>query len=321
MKESRQNLYSWAILLGLVIVWGSSFILIKRSLLYFEAAEVGILRVVITFLAVMPFAFNMLRKISQRMMWYLIISGSVGSLIPAILFAIAQTKIDSALAGTLNALTPLFTLLLGISFFGIRTRWYNVVGVLIGLAGAVGLIYANSQVQLSFDVKYALLVVLATICYAFNVNWIKIYLKELNALTITVLTFFYIGIPLLVYVLFFSDIPHKLVDDPDNLTGLGYLVILSVIGTGLALVAFNKLIKVSSPVFAASVTYMIPIVAILWGIIDGEVFKLSYALWFGVILVGVLLVNTSPRRKFALGTRLLLRKRMRDKRCMVNDEG
>ncbi len=309
MKESRQTLYSWLILLSLVLVWGSSFILIKKSLLYFEATEVGILRVVITFLAVMPFAFNMLRKISQRMMWYLIISGTVGSLVPAILFAIAQTRIDSALAGTLNALTPLFTLLLGISFFGIRTRWYNVVGVLIGLAGAVGLIYANSRVQLSFDVTYALLVVGATICYAFNVNWIKVYLKELNALTITVLTFFYIGIPLLIYVLFFSDIPRKLVSDPDNLTGLGYLAILSVIGTGLALVAFNKLIKVSSPIFAASVTYMIPVVAILWGIIDGEVFKLSYALWFGLILAGVLLVNTSPRRKFAIGTSLFLRRR------------
>ena len=271
--------------------------------------EVGILRVVITFLVISPFAIGMLRRISRRLMTYLIISGTIGSAIPAILFAVAQTRIDSGLAGTLNALTPLFTLLLGITFFGLKTRWYNVVGVVIGLAGAVGLIYANSRGQLVFDVTYALLVVMATVCYAFNVNWIKVYLKELSALTITVLTFFYIGIPLFIYVLFFSDIPNKLYTSSENLKGLGYLAILSVVGTGLALVAFNKLIKVSSPIFAASVTYMIPVVAILWGIIDGEIFRLSYALWFMLILAGILLVNTSPRKMLNFGSKWLLRKR------------
>lgn len=309
MKDRNQTLYSWTILLSLVLVWGSSFILIKKSLLYFEAVEVGILRVVITFIAVSPFAFRMLRKISRKMMWYLIISGFVGSVIPAILFAVAQTQIDSALAGTLNALTPLFTLLLGVGFFSLKTRWYNIIGVFVGLVGAIGLIYVSSDGQFVFNMKYAFLIIIATICYAFNVNWIKVYLKELNALTITVLTFFYIGIPLFIYIVFFSDVPNKLISDPENLVGLGYLLILSVIGTGLALVAFNKLIKVSSPIFAASVTYMIPIVAIIWGIIDGEVFRAGYILWFLMIIIGLLLVNTSPQRSLNFASRIFMRKK------------
>ena len=284
MKSGKQTLYSWAILAGLVLVWGSSFILIKKSLLYFAPVEVGILRVTITFLSLFPFAFRMLPKISRRMMIYLIISGIVGSLIPAMMFALAQSEIDSSLAGTLNSLTPLFTLILGVAFFGFKTRWYNVTGVLIGLTGAIGLIYASSNGEFAFNLKYSSMVIVATICYAFSVNWIKVFLKELDSFTITVLTFFYIGIPLFIYVLFFSGIPQKIYGEPEAIKGLGYLSVLSVVGTGIALIAFNKLIKLSTPLFASSVTYMIPVIAIAWGIIDVEVFRPGYLVWFFLII-------------------------------------
>jgi len=290
-------------------VWGSSFILIKKSLLYVSGTEVGILRVTLTFLFLSPIAIKKSFQVSRKMAIYLIISGLVGSLIPALMFAIAQTEIDSGLAGTLNALTPLSTLILGILFFKIVTRWYNIFGVLIGLAGAIGLIYASSDQAFIFNLKYASLIVIATICYAFNVNFIKYYLKELDSLTITVLTFFYIGIPLFIYVLFFSEIPTKLIYSSETIVGLGYLSILAIAGTGIALIAFNKLIKISSPIFAASVTYMIPIVAVIWGIIDGEVFKFSYLIWFFLILAGVLLVNASPHRMMNIGSQILFRKR------------
>jgi drug/metabolite transporter (DMT)-like permease len=134
-------------------------------------------------------------------------------------------------------------------------------------------------------------------------------LKTLDALTITVLTFYYIGIPSFAYVLFFSDIPSKLFTSSESLIGMGYLSILSIAGTGLALIAFNKLIKISSPIFASSVTYMIPVVALSWGIIDGEVFKAGYLIWFSLIITGVLLVNASPQRRLNIGTMLLFRKR------------
>jgi len=309
VQKNNQHFVSWLILISLVIVWGSSFILIKKSLLYFSGTEVGILRVTLTFLFLLPIAIKKSFQVSRKMAIYLIISGLVGSLIPALMFAIAQTEIDSGLAGTLNALTPLSTLILGILFFKIVTRWYNIFGVLIGLAGAIGLIYASSDQAFIFNLKYASLIVIATICYAFNVNFIKYYLKELDSLTITVLTFFYIGIPLFIYVLFFSEIPTKLIYSSETIVGLGYLSILAIAGTGIALIAFNKLIKISSPIFAASVTYMIPIVAVIWGIIDGEVFKFSYLIWFFLILAGVLLVNASPHRMMNIGSQILFRKR------------
>lgn len=305
MNSQKQGISSWIILISLVLVWGSSFILIKKSLIYFSASEVGIMRIVITFLFLLPVGIKKALQIDWGMAFKLAISGLVGSLFPALLFAKAQTGIDSNLAGTLNALTPLFTLLMGISFFKLKTRWYNIIGVLIGLVGAIGLIYVNGAHGFAFNLSYAFLVVLATICYAFNVNFIKTKMQSINSITITVLTFFYIGIPSTIYVLFFSEIPHKLVSNSENLIGLGYLSILSIVGTGLALIAFNKLIKVSSPIFASSVTYLIPIVAIIWGIIDGEAFKFSYILWFLLIIFGILLVNASPSRGWNIGSRLL----------------
>lgn len=311
MEKQHQNIYSWVILLSLVLVWGSSFILIKKALIYFSPVEVGILRVTISFIALFPFAVKLLKTINKKMMGYLILSGFIGSFIPALAFALAQTKIDSAVAGTLNALTPLFTLILGVSFFRFKTRWYNVLGVIIGLGGALGLIYASSNGSFELNFSYSSFIILATICYAFNVNFIKVYLKELNSFTITIFTFFYIGIPSFLWVIFFSEIPNKLYSQPETLIGLGYLSILAIVGTAIALIAFNRLIKVSSPIFASSVTYMIPIVAIIWGVIDGEVFKTSYILWFSLIIGGVLLVNTSPGRLYNIGTRILIKRKAR----------
>ncbi len=290
-------LISWTILLPLVLVWGSSFILIKKSLLYFSATEVGILRITITFLFLLPWAIRSLRKIDKKHRNYLIISGVIGSFIPSFMFAIAQTGINSSLAGILNSLTPLFTLILGLSFFRIKASWINTLGVIIGLVGAMGLIYVSGGDNgFVFNIKYASLIIIATVCYAFNVNFIKVYLKDIDALTITVLTFFYIGIPSLIYVLLFSDIPNKIANENNSLLGIGYVSILAIAGTGIALIAFNRLIKISSPVFASSVTYMIPIVAIIWGIIDGEIFKPIYVLWFFLILIGVLMVNTKSSK-------------------------
>ncbi|MFK5857231.1 MAG: EamA family transporter [Bacteroidota bacterium] len=297
--NNNKNFISWSILLSLMLVWGSSFILIKKSLDFFSATEVGILRVTVTFIFLLPVALIKIRKIDKKHRNYLIISGLIGSLIPSFLFAIAQTQINSFLAGTLNSLTPLFTLFIGLAFFKFKTGWYNVLGVFIGLFGAIGLIYASSgDLGFADNIKYASLIIIAAICYAFNVNFIKLYLKQIDSLAITALTFFYIGIPSLIYVLFLTDIPNKLLNEENSLIGLGYISILSVFGTAIALIAFNKLIKMSSPIFASSVTYIIPIVAIAWGIIDGEIFELIYLAWFALILVGVLLVNTSNKNNF-----------------------
>ena len=309
IEKSKQGLHSWLILFTLVLVWGSSFILIKKSLLYFSALEVGLLRIVIAFLFLLPLALKKIALVNRRQKYYLVISGVVGSLIPSCLFAFAQSGIDSALAGSLNSLTPLFTLLLGLLFFGLQTRWYNITGVFIGLVGALGLIYVSGNNGFVFNFKYAFLVIVATVCYAFNVNFIKSFLKNLDSITITALTFYFIGFPALLFLLFFSDVANKLIHQKEVWTGLGYLSILSIVGTGLALIIFNKLIKITSPVFASSVTYLIPVVAIIWGIVDGEVFKPGYILWFLLILFGVFLVNAKPHHRMNLSSLVLFWKK------------
>jgi drug/metabolite transporter (DMT)-like permease len=309
MKQNTGQWISWLTLAVLAVIWGSSFILIKKSLMYFTAVEVGLLRVGITFLFLLPIAIKKFSRISKRDGLLLFIAGLIGSFIPAFMFAIAQTGINSSLAGTLNSLTPLFTLLLGLLFFKQKSRWFNVMGVIIGLIGALGLINQNGGHDFSFNFNYAALIIIATICYAFNVNFIKVYLKDLDSMTITAFTFFFIGIPTFLYILFFSGIPDKLITHTENLKGLIYVGILSVVGTGLAMIAFNNLIKVNSPLFASSVTYMIPVVAVIWGIIDGEVFALLDIVWFLMILFGVFLVNAHPGRPGNISSFILFRRK------------
>jgi drug/metabolite transporter (DMT)-like permease len=238
-----------------------------------------------------PFAIKRIRGINRREWKYLTLVGLIGSFFPAFLFAKAQTGIDSSLAGILNSLTPLFTMIIGLSFFSLKTRWFNIAGVMIGLAGAVGLISISGGRSFEFNFQYAIYIIIATICYATNVNVVKYKLRDLDALTITVFSFFTIGFPVLFYLLVFTDFSRQVSTEPAALKALGYISILAIFGTGLALVAFNKLVKVTTPVFASSVTYLIPVVAVSWGALDGEELSPLSFVWMAVILLGVFLVN------------------------------
>jgi len=290
-QHSQNLILAWVILAGLAIIWGTSFILIKRGLEVFSSAEVGALRISITFLVLSPFAIQRIRKINRREWKHLTLVGLIGSFFPAFLFAKAQTGIDSSLAGILNSLTPLFTMVIGLSFFSLKTRWFNIAGVMIGLAGAVGLISISGGRSFEFNFQYAIYIIIATVCYATNVNVVKYKLRELDALTITVFSFFTIGLPTLLYLLIFTDFSRQVSTEPAALKALGYISILAVFGTGLALVAFNKLVKLTTPVFASSVTYLIPVVAVSWGALDGEEMSPLSFVWMAVILLGIFLVN------------------------------
>jgi len=191
----------------------------------------------------------------------------------------------------LNSLTPLFTLLVGIAFFGRKTRWINVTGVIIGLVGAVGLLSAASDPAISKSIAYGLFAVGGAVCYAFNMNIIKTYLSEFDALTITSVAFLFIGIPSLVYLMGWSDFMATMANHPESWKSLGYIAILAIVGTSLAMIIHNWLIKRTSPLFTATVTYMMPIVSIFWGVADGERFVLFFLLWIALILVGVYLAN------------------------------
>jgi drug/metabolite transporter (DMT)-like permease len=290
-QTSRNLLLAWGILVGLALIWGSSFILIKRGLDFYSSSEVGALRISIAFLVLSPFAISRIRKLKKQEWKYLILVGLIGSGFPAFLFAKAQTGIDSSLAGILNSLTPLFTMVIGMGFFSMRIKWFNFAGVMIGLAGAIGLISISGGRGFEFNFQYAIYIIIATICYATNVNLVKYKLPNVDALTITAFSFFVIGLPVLLYLLIFTEFIQQISADPAALKGLGYICILAVVGTALALIAFNRLVKISSPVFASSVTYLIPVVAVTWGAIDGEKMVPLSFLWMGVILLGIFLVN------------------------------
>jgi drug/metabolite transporter (DMT)-like permease len=294
MIKPKQSYFPWLILLGLVLTWGSSFILIKQGLECFsyDSKVVGSLRIVITFLVLLPFALMKIRKIRRREWKVLIIVGIISNGAPAYLFAYAQTGIDSSMAGILNSLTPLFTLIIGFAFFHLKAKWFNIIGIIAGLAGAVGLIHYSGDGGFILNFNYAAFILVATICYATSVNIIKTHLADLDAVSITAYSFFIIGFPVSFYLIFFTDFLHYMSAGVDAWEGLGYISILAILGTAIALIFFNQLIKMTNALFAASVTYLIPIIAIGWGILDGEQLEWNYLIWIFLILGGVYLVNT-----------------------------
>jgi drug/metabolite transporter (DMT)-like permease len=291
MPENKPWL-PWLILAVLAITWGSSFILIKRGLEIFTAGEVGALRVVITWLFLLPFALKRIKILNRKLIGLFVFVGIVGSLAPAFLFAAAQKGIDSSLAGILNSLTPLFTLLVGVLFFKSKPKWFNIAGVIIGLAGAMGLVSVSGTGNFTVNIGFAVLIIIAALLYAINVNTVKGFLQGIDPITITAMSFFMIGPLGAIYLIGFSPFVSTINNNSHALAGIGYLAILAVVGTGLALMLFNHLIQLTSAIFASSVTYFIPVVAVLWGIADGEKFNAGFFIWILLVIGGVLLVNT-----------------------------
>jgi drug/metabolite transporter (DMT)-like permease len=284
----------WIYLITLSIIWGSSFILIKKSLLGLTAYQLGALRTILTGTILLTVGFKMLKTITKDKWKWLLLSGLLGSFIPSFFFAIAETEIDSAVASILNSLVPLNTILLGFAVFKIASTKRQVLGVIIGFIGTAILILKGSELNPNQNYLYAGFVIASTVMYATNVNIIKRYLQDVKPLGIAAGNYVFIVIPALI-VLFFSDFfTSETFSKPELPEALLYVTILSVFGTAIAKVVFNKLVQISTPVFASSVTYVMPIIALVWGVIDGESFSFIQGLAALLILVGVYL---SHRRK------------------------
>ncbi len=292
-KSAATSLLDWGILFLLVLTWGSSFILMKRGLEHFSAIQLAMLRLSFAGIFLLPFALRSLKKVNWKKLWYIALAGIIGNALPSFLFAKAQTGIDSSLAGILNSLTPLFTLIIGLLFFNYKARWINILGIFIGLVGTIGLMNISGNKSLDFNFSYGIYVIVATLLYAINLNIIKYFLDDTDSVTITAFAFLIIGIPAAAILFLFTDFVGVIATQPDAITGIGYIAILGVVGSGLAVILYNRLIKTSGVLFAASITYMMPVVAILWGIADGEIFEPVYIFWISLILLGVFLVNRS----------------------------
>jgi len=293
MKEFK----NWFFLVILACIWGSSFILIKRGLYtpegneLFTSTQVGAMRIVIAAIFMLPFSLKSLKILATKKIGLFLAVGLFGNALPAFLFAFAQTKISSALAGMLNALVPLFSLIIAFFIFKVQVRYWQVIGLIIGLFAAVGLVYFSGDViGSSSDNWYALLVVAATLCYAISLNIIKQYLQEESAVNITGLALLLVS-PIGIYLLLTTGFYENLTETNGAVYGLGAVSLLAIVGTALALIIFNKLVQQTSAIFASSVTYLIPLVAILWGVADGEQLEILQVVCAVIMLGGIFLIN------------------------------
>ena len=287
---------NWLILIVLALIWGSSFILMKRGLDVYSSDEVAALRLFIAFLFLSPLIFRHVKKPLLTHWKSFLGMGLFGNFIPAFLFTKAETGISSSLAGILNSLTPLFTLLLGVLIFKTKTKFLQVIGLMLGFVGAVGLMTVGKDVDINSNLLYGSYIMLATISYGLSVNIIKAHLGEVNSITATVWSMMFIGPLAGIYVFGFTDFTTRLATSPIAMESLGYISILGIFGTALSVIIFNVLIRNTNALFASSVTYLIPIVAIGWGVIDGDSILPFHFFWIGLILFGVYMVNKKRGR-------------------------
>jgi drug/metabolite transporter (DMT)-like permease len=307
MKNNIQETYSskWqaGFMLGfLSVIWGSSFILIKKGLLAFTPLQVGSLRIVIAGLVFLPYLLMTLKKIPLHKLKYILVFALLEVGLPPYLYSIAQTVVDSSTAGILNSLVPLFTLLTGILFFNTVFNLSRFTGVLIGLVGAVLLMFTRASLgggggfELDFSNVYGLLIVLATVMYGFGGNIYKNHFQDLPSVCIASVSFVSMSIPAGIY-LFTTDVFSKNYSDPHTLKSFLGIAALSIIGSALAIYLFGKVIQKSDALFASFVTYFIPFVALLWGYLDGEPFNIMQPLCLLFILSGIFLANKPASRK------------------------
>lgn len=289
----------WISLLLLSFIWGSSFILIKKGLLGLTPLQLGSFRIVISALIIFIIGFRTLRGLNKIQWKWLALSGFLGSFFPSFLFAYAETQVDSAIASILNSLVPLNTVVLGYILFKIKSNGFQVSGVIIGFIGAVLLILEGAELNPNQNYSYSGLIILATLMYAANVNIIKRHLNEVRPLAIAMANFVAIFIPAFLVLIFSGGFKPETISTPSFLPAIGCVFLLSLFGTALAKILFNNLIQISTPVFASSVTYLMPFVALLWGFLDAEFFNFTQGIAVLIILSGIYLANKKINKKTA----------------------
>lgn len=293
--NTRSSALPFIILGVLSVIWGSSFILMKRGLLVFSSTDVAALRVVISGTVLLPFAIRAWSSLDKRLLRYLVLCGALGNGIPAVLFTTAQRHLNSSTTALLNSLTPLFTLLIGVFAFNLVVRRAQVIGVCLGFLGAVALVLAaRNEVSAGESSWYALLPVIATICYGLNGNILSRYLKGVPPMTVNSVAIVSVSLFFLPYLFwsgFFTQTLSAAQAQPNFTLAFASIIALSVLGTALSNALFTHLIQISSPVFSSSVTYLIPIVAMIWGVMDGEHLTALHGIGISIILLGIYLVN------------------------------
>lgn len=274
----------------LSVIWGSSFIMMKEGLVNLNAFQVASLRIIFSGIVLLPSAIRHFKNIPKKQLGTIFMSGVLGSLLPAYLFCVAEMGIDGALAGTLNSLTPIFVIITGALFFSSKTSANKVMGILTAFTGSILLLISKGHMQESQNLLYVSYVVLATIFYGFNVNMVYKYLKDIGSLQIAAVALSLNAIPALI-VLYFTGYFSLPLTDSGVLYSTGHAALLGIMGTAVASIIFYKLVKSAGAVFASMVTYGIPIIANIWGIIYGEEVGWKQFACLALILLGVYIAN------------------------------
>ena len=280
----------WIYLILLSFIWGSSFLFIKKALVGFSPIQLGSLRIIFAALFLFLFGFKSLQSLSIKDWKWIAIAGFLSSFFPPLFFAMAQTQIDSGITSIINSIAPLGTTLVGIWLFKLTITKRQILGVIVGLLGTILLIVVSMEFSPEQNYAYAIFIILSALGYAFNINIIKKHLSHLTPLAVATASFGVVIIPALGMAIF-AGVFSLNVQEIEVQKAFGYVFVLAFLGTAIANIMFNKLIQISSPVFAASVTYTIPLVAIFLAILDGEKISVFQIIGGLIIVFGVWLVN------------------------------
>ena len=286
----------WVLLVLLSVIWGSSFILIKKSLEHFNPYEVGALRVLIAGIILLPLAILNIRKFPKKNLKWLILAALTGNFIPMFLFPIAETEVSSSIAGIINSMMPIFVIIVGALLWKFQTTKRQVIGVIISFTGACILAFSGGEGG-EFKLIPILLLLLATLFYAISTTTVKSKLSDVPAKILSAFVFSFVLILPSLIALVFAGFFNNFEVNSGFWEGLGFVSLLSIFGTGLAMMLNYKLLSVSTPLFASTVTLLMPVVAIIWGLLDGE--KLTLMQGFGgvIILAGLIFLRQMPAAK------------------------
>ncbi|MET3536981.1 DMT family transporter [Chryseobacterium limigenitum] len=286
----------WILLAILSLIWGSSFILIKKSLEHFNPFEVGALRVLIAGIILMPIAISKYKLFPKKHLKWLILAAFTGNFIPMFLFPIAETEVSSSIAGIINSMMPIFVIIVGALVWKFETTKQQIIGVFISFTGVCLLAFGGGD-GATFKLIPILLLLLATLCYAVSTTTVKSKLMEVSSTILSAFVFsfvlFFPSLIALSFTGFFSEFSFS----KDNLTGLMFVSLLSIFGTGLAMMMNYRLLKVSTPLFASTVTLLMPIVAIIWGVLDGEKLTVLQFVGASIIITGLIFLRAKPALK------------------------
>lgn len=274
---------NWIVFVVLAFIWGGSFILIKKGLIHFTPLQVGALRISISAIAFLPFYFLMKIPFPKGKVGLVTLVVLLGNGIPAVLFALAETRLGSAVTGVLNSLTPIFALLMGVFFFGTPFRRHYLLGLLLGCLGIATLMIGEKDWRVS---SYVFFVVIGTLCYGTSANLVKKYCQDVHPVALTTVGFFPLGCISLI-ILWFTDAGETIMTAEAWKVSMPSLLALALICTVFANIIFYWLLQRTTAIFGSAIAYAIPCMALVWGSVDGEHISLLQIMGFGFIIAAI----------------------------------